>query len=309
MKIIDKIVVSGKEKGRYKAFPTVSKCKNIIIIAYRDGDIDFTKPHGKNGCVKISKTKDLKHFQEIDTPFCYHELDAILSNIDERLFLLTRSYEYKKMNDVYMSKFDCQDLPNRRSKIAFDSADFTGFGHIFKHNEKIYMTAYGTYKGIPTPMIFEYSKERKIKGLITPNGHTPILNETSIIKKGNRFISVMRSQEPSYDMFYSFSDNLEQWSKPRKLGLLGHAPMLTELKNGKTALVFRDLNGDMPGVGLALLDDEMNLQYYNIAKYSGNLYNGGYADLVEIDNNKLFVVYYTCDEDNEPWIEGKIVEL
>ena len=47
----------------------------------------------------------------------------------------------------------------------------------------------------------------------------------------------------------------------------------------------------------------------NICHYTGNLYNGGYADFVELENNRLFVVYCISDKDNEPWIEGVLLDI
>jgi hypothetical protein len=307
------MIIARKEKGKYKAFPTIVKTEDEYIIAYREGFTDITKPHGKNGCVKFLKSRDLKNWQEFKLPFCDNELDAIISGaFNGELFIATRSYEYKKRNDVYISKFKKDSIPDTRDLIKFDDAQFTMFGHIVKEKDELLAPAYGIYKGISSPMILSsnnFGKNWHIKSLITPNGFTPILNETSIAKFDDKFIAVMRSQEPSYELYCAFSDDLENWGNPQKIGILGHAPMVKLLKNGTLAFVFRDLNNDLPGVGLALSKNGADWEYKNICSYTGNLYNGGYADFVEIDNNKLFVVYYIADEDNEPWIEAKIIKL
>ena len=84
---------------------------------------------------------------------------------------------------------------------------------------------------------------------------------------------------------------------------------MRKLKSGKLVLAFRDLNDDLPGVGLAFSDDGLNWERINLKHYRGNLYEGGYTDFVEIEDNELFVVYYICDEDNEPWIGAQIVDV
>ncbi len=309
-----KIIISPKEKGKYKAFPTVVKSNGEIIIAYREGFVDTSKPHGKNGCVKILKSKDLKMWQSFETPFCDNELDAILSGpFDNEFVLVTRSYEYKKRNESYVSRFKTDSLPKKRIKVEFENVTLSAFfGHMFEFNGELTATAYGIANNSPTPLILSsnnHGESFAVKSIVTPNGFNHELNETSIEKSGDKFLVVMRSREPSYDLYYSLSSDLVVWDKPKKIGLLGHAPVVKKLQNGRFALVFRDLNGDLPGVGLALSSKGTDWEYTNLCYYTGNLYNGGYADFVELEPNRLFVVYYAADEDNEPWIEAQIVEL
>ncbi len=313
MKIVKEVTLSKKEHGKYKAFPSIAKVGNEIIAAYREGFTDSTKPHGSNGCVKILKSEDLNRWNEIGTPFCDNELDAIISGpFDDYLFLVTRSYEYKKRNDVYISKFKSNKLPTKRALIKFDNADFTMFGHIIENNGELIASAYGICDGIDSPILLasdDFGQTWQIKSLITPNGHKPALNETSIVMFDGKFLAIMRSQEPSYDLYCALSEDLINWSKPENLGILGHAPMIRKLNDGRIVFVFRDLNDDLPGVGLAISEDGINWKRYNICHYRGNLYNGGYADCIEIEKSKLFVVYNICDEDNEPWIEGTIINI
>ena len=309
----NKTTLAKKEKGKYKAFPTIAKTKDEYIVAFREGYTDNTKPHGKNGCVKFLKSRDLKNWQEYKLPFCDNELDSIISGVfDKDMFLVTRSYEHKKRNDVYISRFKADEMPQNRKLLKLDNTQFTMFGHIFKNKNELLATAYGRHKGIDSPILFrsdDFGKNWQIKSLITPYGHNPILNETSITQFSDKFIAIMRSQEPSYDLYYSFSSDLVSWSKPEKVDILGHAPMLKIIENGDLAFAFRDLNGDLPGVSLALSKNGIDWEYKKICNYTGNLYNGGYADFVELDDNRLFVVYYISDKDNEPWIEGKEVIL
>jgi len=308
------MVLAKKERGRYKAFPTVEKVGREIIVAFREGFVDSTKPHGKNGKVKVLKSKDLENWQEFDTPFDDNELDAILSGpFGDDLYLVTRSFEYKKRNDIYVSRFKIGDLPQSRVKVVVKDVGLSAFfGHMLEHNGELIASAYGMYKNEHRSLVLSSKDKGRtwlLKGVIMPDDFKPWLNENSIVEVNDRFLAVIRSLEPSYDLYYSFSLDLVHWDEPKKLGLLGHAPVLRRLKNGRLVLAFRDLNDDLPGVGLALSDDGINWERINLKHYRGNLYEGGYADFVEIEDNKLFVVYYICDEDNEPWIEAQIVSV
>jgi len=307
------MVLAEKERGRYKSFPTIVKVEDIYIVAFREGVTDKTKPHGTNGVVKILKSRNLQDWHEFDTPFCDNELDAILSGpIDGDLFLATRSYEYGKRNECYISRFDQNELPKDRTPVMIDGVNFTFFGHIFKFNDELIATAYGVKSGISSPLVLssiDGGKSWNVKSLITPNGFEPELNETSIVEFNGRFLSVMRSREPSYDLYFSYSSNLINWEKPLKLGIKGHAPIVKKLTDGRLALAFRDLNEKLPGVGVAISSDGKHFARKRIAEYTGGLYNGGYADFVQLDKDTIFVVYYTADKSSEPWIEGRIIPI
>lgn len=313
MKREQRVIIAGKEESKYKAFPTVVKLNGTIIVAYREGLVDPTKPHGKNGKVKIAKTEDMINWREFDTPFCDHELDAILSGpIDGNLFLVTRSYEHRKRNECYISRFPQNELPENRTPVKINGVNFTFFGHIFKFNDELIATAYGIKDGVVSPIVLSSAyggKNWQVKALITPNGFEPELNETSIVEFNGRFLAIMRSREPSYDLYFSYSDDLISWEEPKRLGIKGHAPIIKRLTDGRLALVFRDLNEGLPGVGLAISLDGERFVRKRIAEYTGNLYNGGYADFVQLDKESVFVVYYASDESDEPWIEGQVINI
>ncbi len=312
MKILEKIIVSGKEKGKYKAFPTVVNADRATMIAFREGMVDITTPHGVNGCVKLTEFHGLEFHNEFKTPFCDSELDAILSNIDDNLFLITRSYNYKDKSRVYISRFSKHSKPLKRRLIHINNADFAVFGHIFRYENELITTAYGKFNGASSPFVlcsFDFGETWDIKSLITPKGHNPVLNETTIVKKDGVFYAVMRSQEPSYDLYIAKSKNLVDWSLPKNIRIKGHAPVIKLLSDKRAVFVFRDLNSELPGVSLAVSGDCESWNILNICRYTGGLYNGGYADFVEIEPGILFIVYYISDEDNEPWIEAALVKI
>ena len=308
------MILAKKEKGKYKAFPTVVKVGSEVLVAFREGLTEPSKPHGKNGKVKILKSIDLKNWQEFETPFNDNELDAILSGpFGDDLYLVTRSFEHKKRNDIYVSRFKIGNLPQDRLKVTVSKVRLSAFfGHMFERSGELVATAYGMYKDEHRSLVLSSADKGntwQLKGVIMPDGFKPWLNENSIVEVDGKFLSIIRSLEPSYDLYYSFSSDLVHWDEPKKLGLLGHAPVLRKLKSGKLALAFRDLNDNLPGIGLALSDDGINWERINLKHYRGNLYEGGYTDFIEIEDNKLFVVYYISDEDNEPWIEAEIVNV
>lgn len=308
-----KIIVSEKEQGKYKAFPTIVKVQGEYIVAFREGFEDPNQPHGRNGRVKFLKSKDLNKWKEIQLDFCDNELDAIISGpFNNYLFLVTRSFEYRKRNDVYISKFKIGELPQERKLLRFEEIAFTCFGHITKDKDELVMTAYGHVKGVQTPIIFssqDWGETWEYKSSITPKGFKPILNETTYVYYQNKYFAMMRSHEKPYYLYYSSSENLINWTNPVKSSIKGHAPMLKTLKNGKVAMVFRDLNDHKPGIGLAITDDFVNWNKIVLTQYNGGLYEGGYADFYEFEENKLFIVYYIADEDNWPWIEATIVDI
>ncbi len=314
MKLLKKIIISPRENGKYKAFPTVVKVSDEIVVAYREGRVDAKTPHGIDGCVRIATSKNLEDWKIFLTPFCDSELDAIVSQIyQENLFLVTRSYEYRGLNRVYISRFSKSEIPpEMRKPIRFDGANFAIFGHIFKYKNELIATSYGNFNGIESPALlasYDYGESWRVKSLITPQGHFPTLNETTVARKGNEFVAVMRSLDPSYDLYLSKSKNLIDWDMPIKIGILGHAPMVQTLSCSKIAFAFRDLGLEYPGVSIALSGDLEHWETFNICQYTGGLYNGGYADFIEIAPGVLLVVYYISDRNSEPWIEACTVEI
>ena len=76
-------------------------------------------------------------------------------------------------------------------------------------------------------------------------------------------------------------------------------------------VIYRDLSEPNPGVSIGLSTDR-GLSWERagrLAAYSGGIYDGGYGDLVQLDANRFLAVYYLCDEDNSPWIEGCIFSI
>lgn len=308
------MILSKKEHGKYKAFPTVVKVGNVIIVAFREGFVDVEKPHGRGGRVKILKSSDLVNWQEFETPFCDNELDAILSGpFGDNLILVTRSYEHRVRNDVYISVFGANSLPDKRRRVEVDGVKLSAFfGHAFMLDGELVATAYCDNNGTQMPLLLaspDFGERWKIKSFIAPKEFRPLLNETSVLNIGDKFMAIIRSREPSYDLYYSFSRNLFEWEEPKEIGLLGHAPVARRLSDGRIAFVFRDLNSDLPGVSIAISNDGINFERISVCHYTGDLYNGGYGDFVEISPKTLFVVYCTCDRDNEPWIEARVVDL
>jgi len=314
IRVIDRRDPFGKEVGRYKSFPTVVKTESYIFLAFREGVVNAEKPHGESGVVRLFRSADALKWDEIPTPFSENELDAIISGpFGEYLFLWTRSFVYKKGGDVYLSRFRVGDSPGNRRVFRLSEVTFCPFSHIREVDSVLIGTGYGRRtSGVGTPIVLE-SKDLGdswgVRGFVTPDGFSPELNEISLLPLDDEFFAVMRSREPSFDLYYSFSNDASVWNEPRKIGILGHAPMLLRSGSGKVMFVFRDLMEATPGVGLAVSSDLKEWDYFRVDEYAGDMYDGGYADIVELDRDEFFVVYYMCDEDASPWIRTSFIKL
>ena len=313
IKVIEQRELFAKEVGRYKSFPTVVKTDSYIFLAFREGIVNPEKPHGESGVVRLFRSADAIKWDEISVPFSDNELDAIISGpFGEHLFLWTRSFVYRVKSDVYLSRFKVGESPTSRSIFRLPDATFCPFSHIRQVDSLLLGTGYGEIDGVVTPIIVEsgdLGDSWSVRGLVTPDGFSPELNEVSLLPLDDGFIAVMRSREPSFELYYSFSKDASVWNEPDGIGILGQAPMLLKSCGGRVLFVFRDLMEEIPGVGLAVSDNFSEWTYFRIDKYTGDMYDGGYADIIELDRNEFFIVYYMSDENGSPWIRATFVRL
>ncbi len=315
MEVVRKLILSPHESGRYKSFPTVAKAGESIIVAYREGKVEPSTPHGVDGCVKMLISSNLTVWRNFDLPFCNDEMDSILSYDSESgfLFLATRRYSYASAHESFLSRFTPGRVPSSRTPVYVEGFSPIFFGHIIRNGRELLAPAYSVAEWAFSPVVLFSSDNGlswSLKSFIGRN-HTPILNETSIVRTKRGFIAIMRSLEPSFDLYFAETDDPLHWHDIKSMGILGHAPVCGRLYDGRVAFVFRDLNGDRPGISIALQasDDLKEWDIFNIATYSGDIYNGGYADFVELKPGLLCVVYYISDSRNEPWIECAVVDV
>jgi hypothetical protein len=128
-----------------------------------------------------------------------------------------------------------------------------------------------------------------------------------------RWRVIVRNETAPYNLYCCEShDDGRTWSSPKPTDLCGHAPMILDSQQGEIKLVlYRDLSGSLPGVAIGISSDrgESWTQSTRLASYSGSIYDGGYGDLVQLDTNRYLAVYYLCDGEASPWIEGSVFTI
>lgn len=92
---------------------------------------------------------------------------------------------------------------------------------------------------------------------------------------------------------------------------MGHAPMIIKTENGEFLVLYRDLSEDYPGIGIGISTHGGTCWQRRgcLASYHGDIYDGGYGDIVAISKKYFLAVYYLCDEDASPWIEGAVFSV
>lgn len=248
-----------------------------------------------------------------------NELDAILSAPAENVFfLMTRDYEYGTRNDVYISRTDRLPVTHRTRLTAVSDQNAIGFGHIRKAHSNMFLMP--GYSGLPdepegAPVLLASRDEGiswQLRSIVASStGIGTRLTEYSMGRLGaGRWIALIRNETPPYELHAARTgDDGLTWSKPVKTDLLGHAPMILETRESGTLLViYRDLSESDPGVAIGVTEDGGNTWQHigRLCSYTGSIYDGGYGDLVELDDGEYLAVYYTCDDDASPWIEGVV---
>lgn len=288
----------------YSSFPTMTICESYLTIFYRQGKVDSNNPHGFYGKVKYLQIKlsELDNFFEQNQSIniqenlvfeSQNEMDSIVSKLEESLYALgTRIFVKNKINDVFLS-VACDCNFKDRVKVILKDVNLAAFyGKGFKVNETFVFSAYGTLKNeyFTRPLLIATNDFVHFELLSVLNSSLELmLNESSIIKVGNTYIAFSRKDTyPNYALYYSTSKNLVNWSKPEKLLDFALAPMAISY-NDTIYVSFRDNQNNTNKI--SILNIKTN-QKKVIDTYCGSLFDGGYTDLIAI-NDKIYVVYYT----------------
>lgn len=251
-----------------------------------------------------------------------NELDAILSAPEpDLIFLATRDYEWKKRNDVYLSKGKTPVLTQRKLFTEISDQNAICFGHIRKAlNGDLLMPGYCGFSDEPsgTPVLLVSNNHGQTWSLLSKVASSAKvgtrLTEYSLGHLGDtNWTALIRNETPPFHLYRTATpDDGRSWSNPEKTDLCGHAPMILDVKSMAGHLViYRDLCEPNPGVSIGLSTDK-GLSWERAGRlttYSGSIYDGGYGDLVQLEANHFLAVYYLCDEDNSPWIEGCIFSI
>ncbi len=325
-----KFTIVHPQKGRYASFPTMARLGNEIWLAYRSATKNQSIVHGFDGDVRLlSCTADTpeiwQHPKKIFKPdgITVNEIDAIISNPDDNMvFLSTRDYNPKVKGTTFLSSFQLEDstplkspVPNftRTALSNISDTELASFGHICITADHEYLMP--GYSDSPKLLSSnDMGKSWKLKSILADsNKEGTLLTEFSIVQTGkHQWTALIRNETPPYTLLRVKSDdNCATWSPTEPTPLLGHAPMIIKAQDSKLVVLYRDLSGEQPGIGIGISIDNGNKWKHtgSIASYTGSIYDGGYGDIMELEKNKFLAVYYTCDEDASPWIEGVVFSI
>lgn len=274
----------------------------------------------------LSVVKKTDHVPEDQKPVQHprkgnRSLSRLPDAYSELIFLATRDYEYKRRNDVYLSIGRSPILTQRTLLTTISDQYAICFGHIRgAANGDLLMPGYCGFNDEPvgTPVVLvseDRGKTWKFRGKVASSTDVGTrLTEYSLGYLGKkRWFTLIRNETPPFHLYHSeTNDDGRTWSFPEKTELYGHAPMILDLAHVHGHLVlYRDLSEPEPGVGIGRsLDNGVSWERIGrLVSYKGSVYDGGYGDLMQLDAKRFLAVYYLCDKDNSPWIEGCIFSI
>lgn len=332
LQIKKEFAIIAKEKESYHSFPTIIHYQGELWLACRSGTVSDFQAHGINGKVLLfsanPNTPECWKFHSILFPQpsegIFNELDAILSAPEpDSIFLATRDYEFKKRNDVYLSVGQTPVMTQRKKLIDISDQYAICFGHIRRTvSGDLLLPGYCGFSDEPTgtPILLASSNNGRrwaLRSKVASSTKVGTrLTEYSLGYTGAAGWTILiRSETPPFYLYQSQSaDDGRTWSDPQRTDLRGHAPMLLDFNSGSLSghlVLYRDLSESEPGVSIGLsLDHGISwTRAGRLASYSGSIYDGGYGDLIQLEENLYLAVYYLCDKDKSPWIQGALFQI
>ena len=330
LKIEHRFSILEKEKGHYHSFPTLVRQQNQLWLACRSGSVSGRQVHGVDGKVLLFSADVARPDRWISHGPLFepspdgtrNELDAILSAPETNLFFLaTRDYVWKERNDVYLSMGPTPILTERKLLTEISEQHAICFGHIRNTvSGDLLLPGYCGFSDEPsgTPVLLvshDRGRTWTLRSKVASSANVGTrLTEYSLGHLGNSsWTALLRNETPPFNLYRTEShDDGRSWSTPEKSAMCGHAPMILDVESGHGHLVlYRDLSETDPGVAVGLSLDKGALweRSGRIATYTGSIYDGGYGDLVQLEKNCYLAVYYLCDEDALPWIEGAVFSI
>jgi len=325
-----RFAILKKGRGEYHAFPTLTRQEGRLWMACRSGAVSGRQAHGVAGKVLLfSADAATPHDWSLQgTLFepapegSRNELDAILSAPEADLFLLaTRDYEHQKRNDVYLSTDSKPVFQHRRLLTEISDQYAICFGHIRKAvGGDLLMPGYCGFSDEPTgtPVLLVSENRGRTWSLRAKIASSAMvgtrLTEYSLGHlDGTGWTALIRNETPPFELYRTESlDDGRTWALPQKTALCGHAPMIIDAEGvGGHLVLYRDLAESEPGVGIGISVDQ-GTSWQRIGRlgaYTGSIYDGGYGDLVHLEDNRYLAVYYLCGQDASPWIEGCIFSI
>lgn len=330
LKIEARFPIVKKKVGAYHAFPTIIRQTDQLWLACRSGRVSGRQDHGDRGKVLLFSTDvgQPDNWSPFGTLFepaltqSVNELDAILSApASDLIFLATRDYEFTRRNDVYLSRGSSPALTRRRLLTTISDQKAICFGHIrLAKSGDLLMSGYCGFEDEPagTPVLLASADRGKtwtFRAKVASSAAVGTrLTEYSLGYLGNRnWVVLMRNETPPFDLYRcQSSDDGRTWSVPVKTTLFGHAPMILDSQTiGGHLVIYRDLSETDPGVAIGMSQDQGRSwrRMARLAAYTGSIYDGGYGDVVQLNDTRYMAVYYLCDADASPWIEGCIFSI
>ncbi len=333
----ERFMVIPKEPGRYHSFPTLIRDGETLWMACRSAKVDQHQMHGFDGIVRLfcANVKEPTCWQDCGVIFepgndSSNEIDAILScSLGKHVFLATRDYDRSRKSTTFFSRWNLENLKKSYSEIRLwgrkplkelSDTETTCFGHIQETTTgQLLMPGYGLLLSDekPSPLLLASDDGGEswtlLSVLARSDEEDTLLTEFSLgnIEDG-KWLALVRNETPPCDIMYTQSnDECRTWSSISPTGFIGHAPMIVKTENGEFLVLYRDLSEDYPGIGIGM-STHGGLCWQRLgclASYHGDIYDGGYGDLVAISERHFLAVYYLCDEDASPWIEGAIFSL
>jgi hypothetical protein len=298
-------------KDTYTSFPTFMEHENRICVFYRQGSGHVLG--GKVKCFEMDKGIFLKAFHNREWENLYNlgkdyvvfedenENEALVSRLDENLYsLATRTYDGEDSIKTYMS-FSENLTFKERAEVRIVGVEWLVFyGKAFKWDQGYVFPAYGrVIDERPLLLITDDFTSWEVLSILPSNFGGSILNESSIAFDGEQYTIFMRDDIEPFGIWYSKSDDLQKWSSPERLVPSAHAPM-SIYKDGKILMTYRELISE-DTTAVSLIAPFSDMEKVTIETFKGNPYDGGYTDIRTV-NDEIYVVYYTGNEDGEPYI-------
>ncbi|MFD1736763.1 hypothetical protein ACFSCX_09305 [Bacillus salitolerans] len=324
--MIKKTIIPRKQ-NTYSSFPTLTTFEDQIFLFYRQGTSYKRQMHGLRGRVNSWSIKkeiltnlfNTQHHTIYNKGYertvfqsnGQNELDSIVSKINNNLYsLTTRIWEPQKINQSYISISSSPHFTNRLEVNVPELQWFVFYGKAFSSEHGYIFPAYGSIHKEPGERPFLLSTNDFINWRILSTielNKKYILNESSILYHNEKYHIFMRDNVFPFAIWHSTSKNLINWSVPVKKIPYAHAPMGISHQD-KVYLSYRDLSIANKHATSIIDPFSSNVKPIRVDEYIGNLYDGGYSDLLVIDNS-ILSVHYSGNTFAEPYIKTCLVPL
>ncbi|CAM2010756.1 hypothetical protein [Acanthopleuribacter pedis] len=318
--------------GQYSAFPTCVTVGDSFYLFYRQGQKGKWGTHGFGGTVQRAAWNKaaLLTYLEGQTDSCpepqtatlfgktgHNEMDAIVSPLGETTSLATRYFDKNRGMFSFVSFSRDLSFPDRQAVTVPGLHWFVFYGKAFVHGDDFLFPAYGGTKPGVLMEPFLLATKRTQPGaawrvFAAPASGTDTLqlNESSLCFFENTWHLFSRKHGKPFALYHTTSPDLNQWSKPVEWQSHAHAPMAVVFEN-RVYLSYRTILSDeneegceaKPVAGTALSRPFEDAPDLVLDTFPGNIYDGGYSDITQLDG-RLLVVYYHGNTAGEPYLRA-----